>query len=197
MAHYLDLTPYTYFEADPWDAILKAYPNPLNVGWLQQEQPYRTSGEPLTEADLDKLFAHCLNRVNLCKGIHICDLCIRPDTSDLYELYTRYIPPAHGSLDRRREDDTAYLNNGEALIIGSDGQAFLAPIMVYHYVMVHGYRPPQVFMDALRVSDPEQGRRLDRQTYAHLGPDGLRAFDDACARWDALWGRTPDVGGGN
>ncbi|MGQ9547616.1 MAG: DUF7919 family protein, partial [Roseiflexus sp.] len=45
-------------------------------------------------------------------------------------------------------DKKVITNNGEIWIL--DGNiVYSAPVMIYHYVTIHNYRPPQVFIDAV------------------------------------------------
>jgi hypothetical protein len=39
--------------------------------------------------------------------------------------------------------------NGEIRVKGLHGLTYVAPVMVHHYVTVHGYCPPQEFLDAI------------------------------------------------
>lgn len=38
---------------------------------------------------------------------------------------------------------------GEIRVFGTDGMVYAAPSMIDHYITVHRYRPPQVFIDAV------------------------------------------------
>jgi hypothetical protein len=38
--------------------------------------------------------------------------------------------------------------NGEIRITASNGITYVAPILILHYVVAHGYLPPQEFVDA-------------------------------------------------
>jgi hypothetical protein len=90
----------------------------------------------------------------------------------------------------RRSGKRVYLGNGEILVVGATGTAFLAPTLIFHYVAEHGYRPPAVFAEALRVSDPTAGVPLDRETYQM--PVWLEAFDDAVSRYLRWQEEAPD-----
>jgi len=64
MAYYKDLTPYEY-----WN-------NPghiLNVGWLEEGNPFSIGYFPGREQVLGKLKS--MDRGHLCKGFHRCDFC--------------------------------------------------------------------------------------------------------------------------
>jgi hypothetical protein len=39
--------------------------------------------------------------------------------------------------------------NGEIRVWSGDGVIYVAPVLILHYVKVHGYRPPQSFVDAV------------------------------------------------
>jgi hypothetical protein len=47
------------------------------------------------------------------------------------------------------DGEWVFLGHAEVWIPARDGRIFVAPSMVYHYVVDHHYRPPQVVCDAL------------------------------------------------
>lgn len=109
--------------------------NVLNVGWLAR-------GHVLPTGDVPEDFVAKLRRLtkspeNLYRGYHSCELC----------------PPAPVVVDstgRRVIDppgDT--MGNGEIRVAGTDGIVYVAPVLVAHYVEVHRYRPPDVFIMAV------------------------------------------------
>lgn len=51
------------------------------------------------------------------------------------------------------------MDNGEVLVVSRTGRAFIAPMMIYHYVIKHRYLPPEPFLSALLESDPEGGEK--------------------------------------
>ena len=61
-------------------------------------------------------------------GFHQCHLC-------------PHAPEDGARLRIRIGDRELFLDNGEVLVVGREGQAFRAPIMLYHYITVHYYRP--------------------------------------------------------
>lgn len=128
MAYYADLTPFAYGGAEPDPAI-------LNVGWLCHDYPIPTStpNEAFVLA-LRKLTAAPLNPY---RGSHLCDFCPRPPTI----LSKGGIPMLDYSV--------AITGNGEIRVEGRDGQTYVAPTLVLHYVTAHDYAPPQAFVDAV------------------------------------------------
>ncbi|MCX5337671.1 MULTISPECIES: hypothetical protein [unclassified Streptomyces] len=127
---YEDLSAYEYVEDDTfeaegtphfWVSFRPTYER-LAVGWLENGRPC-TKG-PVPVAFTEKLAAiQNVQRVNLCRGWHFCDLCPRPGE------------PARG--------------NGEVRIPGGPGTVYAAPFLIGHYISAHAYRPPQVFIDAV------------------------------------------------
>ena len=57
--------------------------------------------------------------VNKCRGFHVCEFCGEEK------------------------------GNGEIEIKGSNGDIFVSPSMIIHYIKEHGYRPPDVFIKAV------------------------------------------------
>jgi hypothetical protein len=45
--------------------------------------------------------------------------------------------------------------------VDATGARYAAPTLIHHYVIVHGYRPPQVFVDALMRALMSNGRLPD------------------------------------
>jgi hypothetical protein len=41
------------------------------------------------------------------------------------------------------------MGNGEIRVTGRNGNIYVAPVLVLHYVVVHGYAPPPEFVDAV------------------------------------------------
>ncbi|MER5569509.1 hypothetical protein ABT083_25330 [Streptomyces goshikiensis] len=129
---YEDLSEYTYQHEDAFGDresfhelwYRPAYPR-LNIGWLETGRPYSTGR--LSTAFVEKLKAvQKVQRMNVCLGVHECGLC--PETS-------------------------APEGNGEIRIPGEAGIAYAAPFLITHYITAHGYRPPQVFIDAVLAVD--------------------------------------------
>jgi hypothetical protein len=126
--HYDDLTPCTYF-GDETEGKL------LAVGWLEGDQPY-TRGAVST-ALLDRLFellAKPWNR-SLFLGYHECSLC------DL----ARYRLTHNGR--------TVSVGN-QNLFVPGDGLLYVAPSLIVHYILAHGYAPPHEFCDAVLRCPP-------------------------------------------
>lgn len=97
----------------------------VNVRWLEAGRPYPTG--PVPAAFTEKLKAlQAVQWMNVCLGLHECDLC----------------PP-----------DDAPEGNGEVRVPGPPEIAYAAPFLVTHYITAHGYRPPQVFIDAVLAVD--------------------------------------------
>ncbi|MEU8621904.1 hypothetical protein [Streptomyces sp. NPDC048623] len=134
---YEDLSEYDFLDEDAFTASLahagfetlcfRPTYTRLNIGWLEAGRPYATGTVP--DAFVEKLKAiQKVQWMNVCLGYHDCDLC--PE-----------------------DDETAPEGNGEVRIPGEPGIAYAAPFLVTHYITAHGYRPPQVFVDAVLAVD--------------------------------------------
>jgi hypothetical protein len=149
VAYYPDLSSYSYYlrPQNP-TAIERAYPNALNVGWLDRVAPFAQSETLPDETLLKRLLAHTVLSVLMLRGIHHCQFCpnVLTDTHRTLLIY---------------RDREIVLDNGEVLVVGEDGLAFRAPVMLYHYVTEHRYCPPDVFWEALRTSSPILGFELE------------------------------------
>ncbi|GLX23433.1 MULTISPECIES: hypothetical protein [Streptomyces] len=130
--HYEDLSEYDYQDQDEFTdrkSFFAVWYRPtyvrLNVGWLEAGEPYPVG--TVSGAFVDKLKAvQAVQWMNVCLGTHECDLC----------------PEA-----------VAPEGNGEIRIPGGAGVAYAAPFLITHYITAHGYRPPQVFIDAVLAVD--------------------------------------------
>ena len=133
---YEDLTEYDYMPEDSFtdreSGFYALWYHPayirLNVGWLEAGRPYLRGSIP--PGVIEKLKAiQTVQRMNVCLGVHDCDLC----------------PPGEGDE-----------GNGEIRIPGSAGVAYAAPLLVTHYIAVHDYLPPAVFVEAVLSVNVEE-----------------------------------------
>ncbi|MFD5659511.1 DUF7919 family protein [Streptomyces hirsutus] len=97
----------------------------LNIGWLEAGRPYPTGAVPAAFVEKLKVVQK-VQWMNICLGQHECDLCPEREAPE---------------------------GNGEIRIPGEPGIAYAAPFLITHYVTAHGYRPPQVFIDAVLAVD--------------------------------------------
>ncbi|WP_455423964.1 DUF7919 family protein [Bradyrhizobium roseum] len=127
MAYFRDLSPYQYGH---WDVVRGAQ----NVGWLALGHTFQT-GQAL-QSDLDLLWAHCKVAIHATRGLHSCEFC-----SDWSSEGFRVM----------RNGETIVLGYSEIRVIGPSGQSYAAPSLIYHYIDKHSYKPPDVFVAALRT----------------------------------------------
>ncbi|MFI6359491.1 hypothetical protein ACIBJF_44520 [Streptomyces sp. NPDC050743] len=132
---YEDLSEYDYLDDDSFtdreSGFYGLWYRPtyirLNIGWLEAGTPYPTG--TVSTAFVEKLKAvQKVQWMNDCLGVHECDLCPEGEAPE---------------------------GNGEIRIPGEPGIAYAAPFLISHYVTAHGYRPPQVFVDAVLAVDLE------------------------------------------
>lgn len=102
----------------------------LSVGWLAFGHAFST--ESPSDALLDTVWEFCRVCVVPTRGIHACDLCDDED-AEIAE----------------RRGQRLLLGTGEIRAISPDGAAFAAPTLIYHYILVHHYKPPSEFVAAL------------------------------------------------
>jgi hypothetical protein len=117
MSYFVDLTPYVYDVTDR---------SRLNVGWLDTEHDYPTG---VVDDELHVALVHLLGfQTNPTRGAHPCPFCGK----GMVEFV----------------DDHGYkhlLGSAEIHVDGEDGSAFAAPSLIVHYVLDHGYLPPEAF----------------------------------------------------
>ena len=142
--YFLDLTPYEYRGTEP-------QANVLNVGWLSAAHPV-PSGAPDERliAALRRLVA---SPVNLYRGSHLCEFCPRPPT----KLSPGGIPmldPLPGTT-----------GNGEIRVTAASGTTYVAPVLIIHYVLAHGYLPPQEFVNvAIQATSSDWNEGSERRS---------------------------------
>lgn len=119
MAYFEDLTKYRY-SGKPQSGV-------LNVGWLGDGQTFSVGiTSDVFRTTLKEL---CDNKSkNLCWGHHVCEFCPSASWDDPYFRSN---------------------GNGEIWVRGADGTWYVAPRLVLHYVVEHGYCPPKEFIEAV------------------------------------------------
>jgi hypothetical protein len=131
--YFRDLSMYVYGGTPP-------QPHVLNVGWLSRDHPFPRGTPP---ASLPARLAELVKSpVNLYRGLHLCEFCPEPPTMLSPGGIKMMNPPA----------GTA--GNGEIRVASSDGNIYVAPVLIYHYVTAHGYVPPREFVDAVDAALP-------------------------------------------
>jgi hypothetical protein len=125
-----DLTPYEGCSPELEIGMI-----PLAVGWLERGSEFDTG--PLPDGFAAALLAFCQPEFLVCpiNGRWHCGLENHPIAP--VRLGTRQIE----------------LGKGEIRVIG-DEDIFAAPDLIYHYVVEHGYRPPDSFVRAVLMGPP-------------------------------------------
>ncbi len=103
----------------------------VSIGWLDKKHHYPL-GET-SETFKDRLFMFCLHPVIRMRGFHKCEFCV-PQPSFL--------------ITERRHGAKVLLGDAEIRIVYNEN-VYAAPNLVYHYVVKHHYRPPDVFIEAV------------------------------------------------
>jgi hypothetical protein len=126
MPYYEDLTEYVYSKRSEIDAV--------NVGWLDSNHEFR-KGQ--VDADiLLKIGECCKNPLNRKRGYQHCVFCKDHPVREL--------------IGASRE----LTNLGDAEIcIRSAQKAYVCPTLIYHYIAKHGYKPPDEFLDAVKLEN--------------------------------------------
>lgn len=118
MAHFKDLSPYTYTASPYARPTLGAG---LNIGWLSSSEPY-VKGD-VQAAILVTIRRLAQHPVNLYRGSHTCGFCLTP------------VGIGYGNGEIHVPDPQNHVT-------------YIAPVMIEHYIDAHQYQPPQVFLDA-------------------------------------------------
>jgi hypothetical protein len=131
MTYFADLAPCTYFRGDAtWL---------LAVGWLEATHPYPRG--PASAEDITALERLALEtwQPMFSKGWHDCSLCGKTSED---EPIVRSI----GTEQKLLGVDNIFVPQGDVM--------YVAPTLVLHCIDTHGYRPPEEFLRAVRLTDP-------------------------------------------
>jgi hypothetical protein len=143
MAHYSDFSEYCYGRGTFY------VPGTVNIGWLG-EFPTFDQMEP-DEKLLDLVWDYCKISVAQYRGVHECEYCY-PRRSDVGER--------HGEM--------RLLGSAEIRVFGDEGVIYAAPDLIYHYMAIHRYKPPDQFISAL-ISRPHPSSRTHLERLTALG----------------------------
>ena len=157
MAHFPDLTPYSYGQVHP-------DPSVVHIGWLDGVHSYTHGVVPASL--IEKLRRLSLNPVELYRGTHVCEICempeiVRKDLDVKRQALKQAIAEKSDQPMRAfmseiyREWEQSRQSNGE-IRIRHGAIVFAAPLLIVHYIEEHQYMPPQEFLEALEeVAEPE------------------------------------------
>jgi hypothetical protein len=132
MPYFEDLTEYIYTKNSGTGLV--------NVGWLDSVHPFNR-GEVDQEIVL-RIADLCRNPVNRMRGFHRCEMCkecpVREPVGENGQVVT--------------------LGDAEIHIQGRH-TVYVCPTLIYHYIVRHKYRPPEEFVDAVRLTGNGSQRR--------------------------------------
>src|SRR5262245_28277392 len=155
MSYFEDLSEYRF------GGVLSLQPSAKSVGWLGKDHAFETA-VPDTDL-LEVLWSYCSISVVQTRGIHDCEFCLT-GTPNFVETAGR----------------TLYLGSAEIRVFSKHGDIYAAPNLIYHYVSVHHYKPPEGFVAALReMPGPPSPEYFDR--LSKLGLDWGETYAPAAA----------------
>lgn len=145
MTLYHDLTSYDF-----WEDAKRPYTR--NVGWISALEKFPTAIP--SEEVLDRIWAASTVRVAISRGIHECDHCRKYGRKPVFERHGLELA----------------LGTSEIRVFSNQLTSFAAPDLLYHYVAVHHYRPPEMFIEALfEWPLPPADRYFERLEAAQIG----------------------------
>jgi len=107
----------------------------LNVGWL--DPPHEFARGTVSDVFIAQLGRLVSKPQRATRGFHRC----------------RFCQPTSDEILRCKIDGVLRgLGHAEIDVTAADGTVYAAPTLIYHYVTVHGYRPPDEFIEAVRWS---------------------------------------------
>ena len=123
MAAFEDFTEYSYLSDS-------ARPDTKNIGWLGEESSFKIAIQP--DNVLDLVWSACSISIAQTRGFHLCPFCGKFSAN---------------CADRGSE--SLFLGTTEISVLSKNGRIYAAPTLMYHYMAVHHYCPPDEFLTAL------------------------------------------------
>lgn len=162
MTWYPDLSEYTYLpDSAPEGKTI------LAVGWLDGEHDFPTGDVPQEFIDNVAEQAATYGYAKM-RGWHGCEI-PHPNEVDY---------PITAVIDGKE----VTLGDAEIRVTTENGTILTAPNLIYHYITVHHYRPPEEFIQAVlqrRMLPPEGPPISERQGHVwDKFREGLRAIDE-------------------
>jgi hypothetical protein len=117
---------------------------------------------------LEAVWQYCKFPVAQMRGRHECEFCWSqlPQPSDKASLLAALRDHDNRVWRSERNGETLFLGSAEIRVFGSDELIYAAPTLIYHYISIHHYKPPEEFLRALKESpkppDPVYLRRLKK-----------------------------------
>jgi hypothetical protein len=142
--YYHDLSPCSYFSPELADKLVA-------VGWLEHEQAY-TRGR-VSEQFLDRLFELLVKPWNpvFLMGYAECSFCDLASYRLDYNAKTIIV----GNLN---------------LYVPGEGFLYVMPSLAVHYILAHGYAPPQEFCEAVLRCPPMRSSEYFQAIAANAPP---------------------------
>ncbi len=142
--YYPDLSPYSYANSGFVQKLKTRYgfgydTQFLNVGWLDAAFPYEKGA--IDDIFLQKLFRRMRdqNSTIMYRGFHECPFCV-DDT---------FREPNHSMTFTILDGEKYHLGSVDFFVYDNRSTVFIAPNLIYHYITVHQYRPPDAFCEAI------------------------------------------------
>jgi len=106
------------------------------VGWLDPAHAYASGGNDGTF--VSRLFDACAKHATArTRGWYPCYICAQSVEAPCPVVVTR-------------GGESLTLGDAEIRAVAEDGRWFVAPTLVLHYVVEHGYRPPDAVLQAVK-----------------------------------------------
>ena len=161
---------------------LAVYPNVVGstnlkcVGWLDRKHEFTPGVTPESVTNILRELLISNRDVNKMRGTHSCEFCA-------YNIFgEKYVPVSRDAFRNYVYKTTLYLEyEGKKKLLGMSeiwipsrsGIIYVAPSLIYHYIVTHNYLPPQEFRDAVELfhlnsiwnAESEIAKWLTRQNY--------------------------------
>jgi len=142
MTYFKDLSEYEY-------DLRFARPGTRNIGWLGHGHEFPT--KPPSDDLLESLWIFCSISVALARGGHDCEFC-----------------PSGSAYIAKWNGQQLLQSCAEIRVFSEQGRIYAAPNLIFHYVQVHHYHPPEEFLEALH-NGPRPPHRNYYESLEKLG----------------------------
>lgn len=125
------------------------------VGWLDDQHDFPRGN--VSDEFMARLWEFCREPIMCYMGFHNCDFCT--DSKDGFGV----LAERNGKKFRLGSTTMIVLDGFTANI------AYVSPDMIYHYIIVHRYLPPEQFIRAVLNSSSPQSLEYERLIEGFVG----------------------------
>jgi len=165
--YFADLTKYTYSQSTISQSEKASL---INIGWLDRDHEYNKGD--VSPKFLDRLCDFCSLPATSTMGVHTCEIC--NNTNPI--------------VCNKIRDRGVHVGSSEIWVIANmSNVVYIAPDLIYHYVLDHHYLPPGEFIRAVLIGSlPNSREYQNRLLQLELQPDIIREPENTFSKLKKL-----------